>query len=147
VAFLVDDVEDPVHARAASLAGTAGVTDAVLAAGTTPDGGAEFVKLLNGATMLVLPSLLEGFGLPAVEAMACGLPVVASRRGSLPEVIGDAGSFFDPLSPDDMARAILRLIEDPTLQADLRKRALARAAEFTWERAAELAEASFRKCL
>jgi glycosyltransferase involved in cell wall biosynthesis len=105
------------------------------------------VRLMNGATALVLPSLLEGFGLPAVEGMACGLPVVASRRGSLPEVIGDAGLFFDPLSPDDIARAILRLIEDPALQADLRKKALARAAQFTWDRAAELAEASFRKCL
>ncbi len=103
----------------------------------------SLVELLASATALVLPSLLEGFGLPAVEAMACGVPVIASRRGSLPEVIGDAGLLFDPLSADDIARAILRLLEDEAMQAELRKRALVRAASFTWSRAAELAEASF----
>ena len=106
----------------------------------------ELVVLLNGAAALVLPSLLEGFGLPAVEAMACGTPVLASRRGSLPEVIGDAGRFFDPLSSDDIARAILGFIDDPALQVELQMKARARAAGFTWDRAAELAELSFERC-
>ena len=60
---------------------------------------AELVDLLSGAAALVFPSLWEGFGLPAVEAMSCGVPVLASDRGSLPEVIGNAGMFFDP-DPD-----------------------------------------------
>lgn len=107
----------------------------------------DLVLLLNGATAAVLPSLCEGFGLPAVEAMACGLPVLASRRGSLPEVVGDAGLLFDPLSSDDIARTVLRLVEDPDLQDRLRRRATARAAEFTWEKGAQMAEACFKKCV
>lgn len=107
----------------------------------------ELVLLLNGATAMVLPSLCEGFGLPAVEAMACGLPVLASRRGSLPEVVGDAGLLFDPLSSDDIARTTLRLVEDAELQARLRSRATERAASFTWEKGAEMAETCFRKCI
>ena len=59
----------------------------------------DLVELLSGAAALVFPSLWEGFGLPAVEAMACGVPVLASRRGSLPEVVGEAGLFFEPDSP------------------------------------------------
>ncbi len=108
---------------------------------------AAVVELLNGADALVFPSLWEGFGLPAVEAMQCGLPVLASRRGSLPEVVGDAGLFFDPESPADIARCVLGFLEDAPLRARLRAAAPARAATFSWERAAELAEASFRRCL
>jgi alpha-1,3-rhamnosyl/mannosyltransferase len=107
---------------------------------------AGLVELLNGAAALVFPSLWEGFGLPAVEAMACGVPVLASRRGSLPEVIGDAGLFFEPESPSAIAECVLRFLRDPELRARLRESALTRARSFTWERAAELAEVCFRRC-
>ena len=73
---------------------------------------ADLVILYNLATMLVLPSFGEGFGLPVVEAMACGLPVATSNRNSLPEIVGEAGLLFDPLSHEDLAGAIARLLSD-----------------------------------
>lgn len=103
-------------------------------------------ELLNTAHALVLPSLAEGFGLPAVEAMSCGAPVLASARGSLPEVVGPGGLFFDPENPADIAAAMNRLLGEQGLQADLATRALAQAATFSWDRAAALAEDSFRRC-
>jgi alpha-1,3-rhamnosyl/mannosyltransferase len=107
----------------------------------------DLVSLYNAALALVLPSLWEGFGLPAVEAMACGLPVLASRRGSLEEVVGDAGVLFDPESAKEIRLAIERVLGDEALCASLRARSIERAARFTWERGAELTEASFRRCL
>jgi alpha-1,3-rhamnosyl/mannosyltransferase len=104
------------------------------------------VELLNGAAALVFPSLWEGFGLPAVEAMSCGVPVLASRRGSLPEVVGDAGRLFEPERPEDITDCILRFLGDAEARTRLGAIALARARTFTWERAAELAEQSFRRC-
>jgi alpha-1,3-rhamnosyl/mannosyltransferase len=106
----------------------------------------DVVALLNGAAALVFPSLWEGFGLPAVEAMQCGVPVLASKAGALPEVVGDAGLFFDPRKPDEIAACTLSFLADKNLQSSLRQRALDRARLFSWSRAAELAEASFRKC-
>ena len=106
----------------------------------------QLVELLNGTEALVFPSLWEGFGLPAVEAMSCGVPVLASRLSSLPEVIGDAGSFFDPTRPDDIASCLIEFVGTPELHPRLREIALARARTFTWERAAELAEVCFRRC-
>jgi len=113
--------------------------------GYLPD--AELVELLNGSSALVLPSLWEGFGLPAVEAMSCGVPVLASQRGSLPEVVGDAGLFFDPESPEAIASCMLGFLSDPTLRSRLAEVALGRARSFSWERAAELAEHCFDRCL
>jgi alpha-1,3-rhamnosyl/mannosyltransferase len=113
--------------------------------GYVPD--AELVELLAGAQALVFPSLAEGFGLPAVEAMACGAPVLASRRGSLPEVVGDAGLFFDPESADDIAKTLIGFLGAPQMQLRLAERARARARTFSWDRAAELAEVSFRRCV
>lgn len=109
-------------------------------------GDPELVHLLNGAAALVCPSLWEGFGLSAVEAMACGVPVLASRRGSLPEVVGDAGLFFDPDRPSAIADCVLQFLSDPDLRTRLGDVARRRARTFTWERAAELAEACFRRC-
>lgn len=111
--------------------------------GYLPD--AEVAALLNGATACILPSLWEGFGLPALEAMACGTPVLASDRGSLPEVVGEAGRFFDPEDPASIGAAVTALVGDPAERARRAAIALQRAKEFRWERAAELAEASFRR--
>jgi len=102
--------------------------------------------LLNGASALVFPSLWEGFGLPAVEAMSCGLPVLASRRGSLPEIVGDAGLFFEPEDPSDIAKCVLQFLNDSDLRTRLRDLALKRVKTFSWELAAELAEECFRRC-
>jgi len=85
----------------------------------------------------VLPSKGEGFGLPVVEAMACGLPVTASDRNSLPEVLGGAGLLFDPDSDDAIADCVLRLLREPALRADLRTRGLARAEAYSWDAGAD----------
>jgi len=106
----------------------------------------ELVELLNGAIALVFPSLWEGFGLPAVEAMSCGVPVLASDRGSLPEVVGDAGLFFDPESTFAISECLVRFLGDDNLQRNLARTALQRAKTFSWTRAAELAEICFSRC-
>ena len=94
--------------------------------------------LLAGARTFVFPSLYEGFGLPPLEAMACGTPVVTSRVSALPEVVGDAALLVDPLDVDELAGAIRRLWDDEALRADLRARGLARARQFTWDVTARL---------
>ncbi len=94
------------------------------------------VALLGGALALVYPSLSEGFGFPALEAMACGTPVVTSGVSSLPEVVGPAGVLVDPLDPDSIAEGILRVIGDEPLRARLRQAGIARAAEFDWRETA-----------
>jgi glycosyltransferase involved in cell wall biosynthesis len=88
--------------------------------------------LLNGAEALVYPSLYEGFGLPILEAMACGTPVVTSDRSSLPEVAGDAAVLTDPDEPEAIASAIGRVLSDGELRERLRKAGLERAARFDW---------------
>jgi alpha-1,3-rhamnosyl/mannosyltransferase len=104
-------------------------------------------ELLNGAYALVFPSLWEGFGLPAVEAMSCGVPVLASRRGSLPEVISDAGLFFEPDDPSAIAACVVSLVRDSGRRAELAAAARRRARDFSWERAAGLAEGAFRRSI
>ena len=86
--------------------------------------------------MLAFPSLYEGFGLPILEAMACGTPVVASNTSSLPEVVGEAGLLVDPLNTDALAAALELALLDEPLRARLRRRGLARAAQFSWPAAA-----------
>lgn len=87
------------------------------------------------ADLLVMPSRIEGFGLPVLEAMACGTPVVCSRAASLPEVGGDAVAYFDPADPQDLARAIEQVLGSKELQLTLRAKGLDRAKQFTWEEA------------
>lgn len=91
----------------------------------------------NAAEALLLPSLNEGFGLPALEAMACGTPVIASNVASLPEVVGDAGILVSPWDVEALAEAIGRLLAEPDLRHDLRQKGLQRAQAFSWARAAE----------
>lgn len=122
------------HQELMELAAELGLTRRVTFAGFVPD--EDLVELYNGATLLVLPSMSEGFGLPVIEAMACGLPVAASDRNSIPEVLGSAGLLFDPLSPEQMAQAIGRLLTDGALRAELRQKGLDRAKQFSWKTAA-----------
>jgi glycosyltransferase involved in cell wall biosynthesis len=97
---------------------------------------ADLPPLMSGALALAFPSLYEGFGLPALEAMACGTPVLTSTTSSMPEVVGDAGLLVDPLDVNAISAGLTRLVRDDALRAGLRQRGLARAATFTWERAA-----------
>ena len=97
---------------------------------------ADLPALMSGAVALTLPSLHEGFGLPALEAMACGTAVIASNTTALPEVVGEAGLLVDPLDVGAIAEALRRLAADPTLRAELGARGRERAAGFTWKRAA-----------
>lgn len=96
----------------------------------------DLVALYSGAEAFMFPSFWEGFGLPVLEAMACGTPVIASDLASIPEVAGDAAQLISPDSPDAIAEAALRLLRDPAVHADYVQRGLARAREFPWERTA-----------
>jgi glycosyltransferase involved in cell wall biosynthesis len=98
---------------------------------------AELRALYENAVCFVFPSLYEGFGLPPLEAMACGCPAVVSNAASLPEVCGNAVLYCNPLDPDDIATNIGALIADSALREDLRGRGAARAKRFTWRQAAE----------
>jgi glycosyltransferase involved in cell wall biosynthesis len=94
---------------------------------------AELRALYEGSACFVFPSRYEGLGFPALEAMQCGCPVVASCAGALPEVCGDAAILVDPSSPAAIADAVCALVASPELQSRHRQKGLARASEFTWE--------------
>ena len=128
---------DDAPARAIS----AGIGDRVLFPGFV--GHADLPALYANASLFVFPSLYEGFGLPVLEAMACGTPVACSRTTSLPEVAGGAAALFDPEDPRDIAAVLGALLADPELRADLRRRGLRRAASATWRRCAELTAAAY----
>lgn len=97
----------------------------------------EVVSLMNGAKAFVFPSLYEGFGLPILEAMACGCPVVTSSISSLPEVVGEAGVLVNPYSVEDIARGIGQVLEFSEEQRqNTIERGLKQAKKFTWQRAA-----------
>jgi glycosyltransferase involved in cell wall biosynthesis len=127
-AFLID------HALMERLHGSA-LRDRVIFTGYTTD--PDLVLLYNAATVFVLPSLIEGFGLPPLEAMACGTPVIVSNTASLPEVVGDAGLYFEPTDAGDLTRQLRRLLADEVLVERLKKRSIERAAGFSWKRSAE----------
>jgi glycosyltransferase involved in cell wall biosynthesis len=101
--------------------------------------------LYAGASLLTFATSNEGFGLPALEAMACGTPVVTSNRGALPEITGGHALAADPESPEEIGDAIRRLVEDSALRSELRQRGLERAREFTWERTARETLAVYRE--
>ncbi|HEY8446128.1 MAG TPA: glycosyltransferase family 1 protein [Thermomicrobiales bacterium] len=105
----------------------------------------DLPAIYAGAACFLFPSLYEGFGLPPLEAMACGTPVVVSNASSLPEVVGDAGLLVPPRDVDGFADAIRRVIEEPALAMCLRARGLERARMFTWERAAAAHAAIYRQ--
>jgi glycosyltransferase involved in cell wall biosynthesis len=103
--------------------------------------------LYRMATVFAFPSLYEGFGLPPLEAMACGTPVVTSRISSLPEVVGDGALLVDPYSEDDIAQGIARLLDDQDLRARLIERGLERAAGYSWTRSVRQIHAGYLKAL
>jgi glycosyltransferase involved in cell wall biosynthesis len=103
--------------------------------------------LYAGALALAMPSLYEGFGLPCLEAMACGTPVVAADRAALPETCGDAALLTDPRDPAVFAEALLCAATDDAERASLSAAGLERAAGFTWERSAELTDAALARAL
>jgi glycosyltransferase involved in cell wall biosynthesis len=101
-------------------------------------------KIYEGAQLLAMPSFDEGFGLPVLEAMSLGVPVVAADRGALPEVLGDAGLTVNPEDPEALACAIERLASDQPLAAACSARGVLRARQYTWRRSAEAAVEAYR---
>ncbi len=107
----------------------------------------ELPAIYNGAAVLITPSFYEGFGLPALEAMACGTPVVVSDRGSLPEVVGEAGVLVSPDDPQAIAAGLAAVLGDPQRATALRQAGLARAAQFTWQETARQTLAVYQAVL
>lgn len=107
----------------------------VIFTGYVPE--SDLPTLYNGAKILAIPSIHEGFGLPALEAMACGTPVLSSNTSSLPEVVGDAAVQVNPYNVDEIANGLRRLIEDEALRQSCIKKGLIQARHFSWESAAE----------
>ncbi|MBW4472828.1 MAG: glycosyltransferase family 4 protein [Stenomitos rutilans HA7619-LM2] len=107
----------------------------IIFTGYLPD--RDLSAIYSGATAFVYPSLYEGFGLPPLEAMQCGTPVITASTSSLPEVVGDAGILIDPTQEDDLCQAILNVMHDAQRRADLSQRATQRASQFSWASCAQ----------
>jgi glycosyltransferase involved in cell wall biosynthesis len=121
------------------------VADDVVLASFVPED--DLVGLYNAAEMLVYPSLYEGFGLPVLEAMACGTPVIASPSGSIPEVAGDAALLIDPNDPDALARAMIQVALDNRLRQRLIELGFEQARKFSWEKAAMETLNIYKECM
>jgi len=128
-----------------ALPATLGLDGDVEFLGRVPTEGV--VDLYRGALALVYPSLMEGFGLPILEAMACGTPVITSNRSSMAEVAGDAAVLVDPGDESDIGRAMRRLAGDEGIRDSIRAAGLRRASAFTWRRAAQETLAVFEEAL
>lgn len=132
---------DDALARVAAL----GLTGRVRFAGHVPDG--DLPLWYNAAAAFVYPSLYEGFGLPPLEALACGTPTITSAAASLPEVVGDAAILVEPRDPDALAAALRRVLTEPVLRARLSAAGPSRAATFTWAGAAVATRAVYAEAL
>lgn len=135
--------EDPRYPQARQRVAALGLGDRVRFLGDVPE--ADLPTLYAGATLFAFPSLYEGFGLPVLEAMACGAPVVSSNAASLPEVVGDAGPLLPPTDVEAWADTLARLLASPATLDAMRARSLARAAEFSWHKAARETLAVYRE--
>ncbi len=120
-----------------------GLSERVHYAGKPDD--IALASLYAHAVAFVYPSLSEGFGIPPLEAMICGTVPIVSNRTSMPEVVGDAGILIDPLDADELADAMLRLLEDTTLRCELVSRGINRAKLFSWDKTMELIFAAWRE--
>ena len=143
--LVVAGVWDPRYEEPRARARDLGLGQRVRFLGPVAD--ADLPALYSAARVFAFPSLYEGFGLPVLEAMRCGAPVVTSATSSLPEVVGDAGITVDPNDAAAIADALARVIDDDGLHDDLARRAVARAGEFTWRRAAAAHRALYRRLL
>jgi glycosyltransferase involved in cell wall biosynthesis len=122
-----------------------GVSEAAVLTGYVPD--SDLAALYSGALCFVYPSYFEGFGLPPLEAMKCGAPVIVGNQTSLPEVVGDAAVQVDPFDPSGIAIAIQQLISDAGLRSELRDKGLARAKQFVWNETARQTLAIYQKAV
>jgi glycosyltransferase involved in cell wall biosynthesis len=135
--WLMDDLDQRVQSL--------GLSATVRRIGYVPD--ADLPALYGGAVVFVYPSLYEGFGLPPLEAMACGTPVIVSNVSSLPEVVGDAGIQVEPKNVAGWTGAMRNVLEDDTLRTTLRNRGLEQAKQFSWEKCARETHKVYEKCL
>jgi glycosyltransferase involved in cell wall biosynthesis len=122
-----------------------GIRNAVHFTGFVTD--ADLPQIYRSALAFVFPSFYEGFGLPPLEAMACGTPVITSNRSSIPEVTSDAAILIDPFNTEELAAAMNRVNQEPDLRRELTRRGIQRAAEFRWSRTAAQTAAVYRSCL
>lgn len=134
VRFVLVGKEDHFYRRFRATVESAGAGNIVFA-GFLPD--KELAGRYRRAMAYVFPSLYEGFGLPPLEAMSCGTPIIAAERGSLPEILGDAALFFDPDDPDALAEQVGRILRDTTLSSELSRRGRERVKRFQWREMAE----------
>lgn len=119
------------------------LTQAVRFLGPIPE--AEVAGLMSGACLFAFPSVYEGFGLPVIEAMACGTPVVCGNASSLPEVAGEAALLFDPTRPDTIAHTLYQVLTDTTQRERMRQAGLAQAQQFSWQTTAQATLALYRQ--
>ncbi|HWQ60167.1 MAG TPA: glycosyltransferase family 1 protein [Candidatus Fimivivens sp.] len=144
VRFVLVGKEDHFYRKLRESVESAGAENIVFT-GFVPDGG--LTELYRCAEGYVFPSLYEGFGLPPLEAMSCGTPVIAANRGSLPEILGDAALYFDPDDPDSVSEQVKRILRDPGLASEMSNRGRERAKRFRWRGMAERTlEAYHRTC-
>jgi len=132
ISLVITGKPDPEYPETKEKVKELGLTDDVIFTGLVNE--EELVHLYNAANIYVFPSLYEGFGLPPLEAMKCGTPVVASNTSSIPEICGEGNAiFFDPYRVEDIADKIEKVYKDADLQADLIEKGMIRASQFTWQ--------------
>ncbi|NKB25266.1 MAG: glycosyltransferase [Kiritimatiellae bacterium] len=137
--------EDPRYPEAQEQASTFNLEDAIVWQGYLDE--QELLKAYQQADVLVLPSRYEGFGLPVLEAMACGTPVVCSNVSSLPEVAGQAAALFDPDDTNQLIETVLRILTDPAWAKELSEKGQKRTSKFTWKRTAALTLQAYERVM